>query len=643
MNKVLSAQFLLIYVLTLTSAQHNVEFQFSRIALQMAESSGRRNIRQNWMIVPHMYEGDEVRVGFCINRSTIIKVNNITYSNDGAVKTITVVHGMTELGRFNTHSDSDWGRLWDRPVTSGLIGQSGMLQPGKHELKLRVEKSYDCYGFEPWSMHVSVFTAIDPSKLWCGSTYSLAPKLDSCSPGGRSQSGIITAPPTSTTSPTTTLPPSYVSVKQLSHQSNCVDKKNVRIIFSTQNLAGVSITVRQDDRQSKAKQFQNEQRTIDGRLCESEIWQLGKIDSDNREFKPIYPGKSLTINITDQQNQEDTFPGKLLPFVTTDIIINFKIQTILNIENGSAYFALGLVNVTKPADIGLRYYDHTIRDFSNVHVLTFTRDYQVMGWNIPNLGKTGDIDNTIHLHFQSEANVIMFDFLKLEYTKRDERKTNKKIARRGHWKVRGLRYATSLGMRVIVDDIYEAVNIEDAILMYQVNAFSRYQTVLRINADGTFYPYKPFRMRTDETQRTFVDVSGFAVHRSDNASNIGQSHAIRSMNLDSSSDVLTARYGDGSVLRLLLTATSTETKIQITDLETVVDQTKNTNAQSLVFTSTSANDYYTAVNTVSVKGRELNIMSKVDELSGNYSFTFKKTSPTNMFYANNFINIRFQK
>ena len=636
-----SVNFLLLSLLTVSYAQHQVDFQFSHVALQMPENLGRRNVRQNWMIVPHLFEGEYIRINFCLNRSTIIKINSVTYSNDGAVKKISVEQDGVELGRFDTHSDSDWGRLWDKPFKSAYIGETGMLNPGKHELRIKVVKSNDCYGFEPWSMQVSVFTAIDPSKLWCGSDYMLVPKKAYCSLDGGSQSTkeVVT---TSTTPPTTTtLPPTYVHVHQQSYTTDCFDKKNVQIQFTTKDIGGTLISLHQESVQSRASQFRNNNPMIQGKLCDSEIWQLGEIDKDNREFSPVYPGKILTINLTGDANEEKRFPMKILPFATKDIIINFEMPPHVRMAQGSAFFALGLFNLTKPADIGMRYYDHVRKNFSDIHVITYTPEYQVMGWNVPNLGKTNDKNNTIHLHFQSEANVIMFDFLKLQYTQRDERQTNSLIARKGHWKVRGLRYSTSVAMTVLVDDKNEAKHIEDAVLMYQVSPFSQYHTALRINNDGTFYPYKSFKITINQSERTFVDVSGFSFKQTNTSSRESRSSGIRSLQVDTSNNVITTFYKDGSILRLRLVATPSDTKLQIINYEMSADQKKNNDAHSIVFTSTYVTDYYAAVNTLAAQGRERPILSNVDGLSGEKKYIFRKTSPTNMFYTNNFITLQF--
>lgn len=648
-KRMCSLIYLLLVCVKMTFSQQDVEYQFSQIALQMPDSSGRRSIRQNWLIVPHLYKGDEMHVHFCIQAKTIVQVNNITYSNDGSMKTISVKQNGLEIGRFDTHSNSDWGKLWDKPVNTGKIGQTQMLDPGKYKLTLKVEHSYDCYGFEPWSMQITLFTPINPLKLWCESTYSLASQPSTCIPDRRDQTESNSA--SSTTMPlppsTTTTPPTYVTVKQHSFRSKCLDKKNVKISFSTKDLGGTSIIVRQEPIQPMAKQFREDRTNNDSRLCNSDIWQLGIADDNNNEFKAIYSGKVLTVNLTNQPHPEDVFPAKLLPFVTTDIYIQFKIPPDVQIQRGSAYFTLGLVNVTMQADVGLRYYDHTIQNFSNIHVLTFTPKYQVMGWNIPNLGKMMETNSTIHLHFKSEANVIRFDFLRLEYRKGDERKINNLIARRGHWKLRGLRYPTSSGMSVSLDTKNEVANIEDAVILYQSDAFSRYETLLRINVDGTFYLYKPFRFLDERNEMTSVDISGFYFFQNVNEFNISNSQ-VQSLNLNSSTGEFVVHYEDGSVIGAQLTSTHLETKMQITRYEAKTDQKKTNNvdmknAQGVVFTSTYINDYLAAVNTLSSEGREKQILENMDDFGGDYAFTFRKTTTTNLFYANNFIKLQFPR
>lgn len=649
------SKFMILFIFVLqcvitTISQQNLEYHFSHIALQMPESLDRRKIRQNWLIVPHLYKGDKLKLNICIEESTVVQIKDIKYSNDGNMKTILITHNGVEVGRFDTHAQSDWGNLWDKPYNSGEIGQTQVLSPGKHELILEVKDSLDCYGFEPWSIYVNIFVPENPRNFWCGSTYSLAEQPTTCIPDiGDSVSAKVHRV---MTPPTTPFPPTYVHVNQHSYHSKCLDDKNVKISFTTRSIEGTVIHLQQEPRhrlQQQQQHFRERKLGNVSRLCHSEIWQFGKADDNNGEFKAIYSGKVLKINLTGQQPPEDIFPAKLLPFVTTDIYIHFEISPDVDIYHGSSYFTLGLVNLTMPADVGLRYYDYTLQNFSAMHVLPFTPQYQVMGWNIPNLGKTRERNNTIHLHFQSEANIIRFDFLRLEYRKRDERKLNTVLARRGSWKVRGLRYETSAGLKVSVDNMTLAANMEEAVLLYQFGPFSRYETVFRLKADGMFYLYKSFRPQAQsQNAMILVDVSGFYFLHDVKARNLLGPKPIRFMSLDTLTDAVRVHYEDGSVLNAQLTATPSETKMQITRFETATDQKKTNNqnlqvnnAQGVVFTSTYINDDLAAVNVLSTEGKEKQIMENMDDLSGYNSYLFRKTSQTNVFYANDLTVLQF--
>ncbi|KAL4239839.1 hypothetical protein ACF0H5_000640 [Mactra antiquata] len=624
-----------------TLAQHNVEFHFSKIALQMPEYLGRREVRHNWMIVPHLYQADKLRVNFCIQERTSVRINDIVYSNDGLPDKIEILLDGTLLGQFYTHTHSDWGNLWSNQSSSGLIGQTNMLAPGNHELTFHVANSGDCFGVELWSMQVSVFTAVDPSSFWCDSGYTLAERTNECG-GPRIHTEEMITPAKSVT--TTTVPPSsYVTVQQFSKTTKCFDRRNVNILFSTDKLPGTEISVKQDAISTQATQFSIVRTPIDGKLCEQEIWQLGKMDENNNEFSSIYPGKYLTVNLTDDVNQEQKFPMKLLPFTTSDIIINFDMPQNVDMKEGSAYFALGLVNLTKPVNVGLRYYDHTIGDFSRTHFVTFTPKYHVFGWNIPNLGKTDNTKNIFHLHFESDTNVIMFDFLKLLYTKRDERKQKHTIARREYLKINGLRYETTVGMEINVDDTDIVKDLDDIIIMHQAGEFNRYKTVLRVSSAGIFYPYKTFYIPQQESDNAIVDVSGFHFGHSYNASYVTTPTKIRYVFIDTNNYVIKVIFEDQSVLHFRLIVTDDETMLKIISYSGVEGNGRKIEAQNLIFTSTYVDNYYAAINTIKNEIREQEVMSTVETLSGGYNFTLKKTTASNLFYSNNVININFPK
>lgn len=629
--------------MTLTFCQYDTEFHFSNVAIQMPEHLGRTNYRLTWFLVPHLYEGDEVVITICLKKSTIIEIKNITYSNDGASDDIAIGIDNNAFGSFETPAGGDWGRLWDKKRGSGFIGRSGMLAAGNHNISIRVNKSGDCYGVELWALYIRLFTVVDHATFWCNSGYALSPRKWECLSDDerRSMSANNAHMSTTMSTTTTTLPPKYVTVSQQSFKSNCLDKKNVKIRFSTPNLEGTIVSVKQDYLPANPTSSIELSPQTEPRFCDSDIWQIGEVDGDNKEFASIYPGKALVVNITHVQHPETIFPGKLLPFVTSDITIHFVVPNDIKMEQGSAFLALGLLNLTKPVDVGLRYYDHSLRAFSDIHILKFTPDFQVMGWSIPHLSDTTGQENTIHLHFQSEANVITFDFLKLQYGKRDERKFNSLIARTGKWRVRGLRYAHSKGMKVVVDDQREGLDMEDVLLLYQLSEFGMYETVLRIHSNGMFFPYKTFPVNINAAERTLIDVSGVFFATSKHPSNVATPTPIRSLRIDTTNDVIIVNYLDGSVLHVLLAATTQETKLKVIKYQPPSNEKGGQITEDIVFTSTHVNTDYAGVNKLFVKGREKNILDNLDNISGELNFTLKRTSTNSLFYVNNVFEIHF--
>ena len=632
-----------IYWVTLTLCQHDTEFVFSKVALQIPEPLGRREHRQTWFLVPHLYEGDEIFVSICLAKSTIIDIQNITYSNDGASESITVDIDGSPLGSFDTLGDGDWGRLWEKRRSSGFVGRSGLLHAGQHNITIRVNSSADCYGVELWELYIRLFTAVDRASFWCDSGYKLSPRKWECLSGEEQRVAKTKNAHTSpTTTTTTALPPNYVTLTQNSFKSNCLDKKNVKIKFSTRTLEGTTIAVRQEHLPLTAESsIINLQDNIEPRFCDSDIWQIGEVDGQNKEFASIYPGKTLELNISYVDHPEKIFPGKLLPFVTTDITIHFVIPKDIKMETGSAFLALGLINLTKPVDVGLRYFDNALNVYSDIHILQFTPQFHVMGWSIPHLSAANGHENTIHLHFHSEANMIKFDFLKLQYSKRDERKYNSLISRTGKWRVRGLRYADSKGMKVVVDNKHEGLDIEDVLLLYQLSDFGLYDTVLRIHSNGMFFPYKTFPVNVKAGERMIIDVAGVMFSTLKHPSDGTSSTPIRSLHIDTPNDVIIVNYLDGSILQLLLTATQLETKLTVMKFESPTNGKRPQTAKELTFLSTHVNSKNAGVNNIFSNGREKNILDNLDNLNGNFKYTFKRTSSDTLFYTNNVFEVNF--
>jgi hypothetical protein len=70
--------------------------------------------------------------------SLSVQIERVIYSNDGTSKTLTVSVDWTFIGTFNTHSHTDFGRLWNTFLPSPLFTRTLALDPGWHSLRLRV-------------------------------------------------------------------------------------------------------------------------------------------------------------------------------------------------------------------------------------------------------------------------------------------------------------------------------------------------------------------------------------------------------------------------------------------------------------------------------------------------------------------------
>ncbi|XP_052238006.1 uncharacterized protein LOC127849327 [Dreissena polymorpha] len=518
-----------------------------------------------------------------------------------------------------------------------------MLQSGKHEIRLKVLNSMDCFGVDVWSMQVSVFTIVNPTSVWCDSGYKLATKKWECmSEEEKSLLAQQDSTSTPTTFSTTTETPTFARLTQHSFRSDCVDRKNIRIAFTTRDLARTELTFRQ---QGDLQAVVNSSHQSTPRFCDTDIWQIGNIDNDNRELSSIYEGTELHINITNVENPGSKFPIKLLPFVTSDIYIHYVLPHEIEMRQGSAFLTLGLINLTKSVEIGMRYFDHRINEFSNSHVVHFNRIYQVMGWNIPMLGATGGEQHSIHLHFETEANLIMFDFLKMQFNKRDRRLINEIVARKGAWIVRGFRTADTAGtgMRISVNNATATDNYEDVMLLYQRSPFSLYETVAKISSNGMIYPYKMFHVSVGELERLLKDVTGIYVTSNADVSSLPVQAGVQTIDVRTDTGEVVVKYRDESTLTFSLTSTLSFTKLTIISYSAPGNDLNigRRGPQTLVFCSTNANHRYNAVDTISTGSRDRDILGDIEPLSRQYSYVISKKSGNTLFYANNFIEIDF--
>ena len=639
--------FLVIYAtfcFTIVHGLQQYKYHFSRLAELLPKQPDRQNARSEVerTIAIHLYEGDVIYIDLCTQGWTNFSFSNLTYSNDGASDNVSIHFDSRYLGHFTTHSFSNWGNYWDKFFGSGYLGNTGMVPPGKHVITIHVRSSGDCYGVEFGMLSLETKKLLNESMLWCGEKHAAV--NSQCLPRAGDKAkvvdkAVISLPPSSTIPE----PPMYIEVRQLSYKSNCIDKQNVIIAFSGEELVGTNITVRQRDLSTLENGHMSTRTTSRGRECKSSLWQLGNIDANNSEFGNIYPAESYSVNISDFSDATPRFPAKLLPFLTKEITLRFEIPKDLNIKEGSAFFVLGLVNLTSNSRIGLQVNDPNTGLSSERVDLMFTPARQVMGWHLPYIRRSpASTKSEIKIHIFSEANVIMFDFLKLDYSLREERKQNSLIARTTNMKVRGLRYVNSVGAAVIVDDRPPAYNVEDIVIYHK--QFSRYRVVLRIHFSGALYPYKSYNIRRQSDEQQMVDVSGFVFSSGVPALKDGEdtiSNNISSIFISTATDLILINYSDGSVVKLKLTSSFEITQLTVVGFEARDNQISRSGIKSLYFLSTHVNDDIAAVNDIEVPGVKVPIISESLGLSGDFDYTISQRKPSSVFYANNLFNIQF--
>ena len=197
----------------LTNAFYNetkLQFYFSEIALSIPEE-GRKNFRSNdpSLIVPHLYESDMVSVDFEIFTPMNMSIDNVTYSNDGGSDRVKVMLDGFEIGSFDTHSQSNWGEMWDYFYGSYEIGDWETVFPGLHTISFKVDHSKDCFGVELGTMYVTVDESVDVQTFWRNPGYKLTKTKQKCKTGQHVEPKEVTETSQVTALP---LPPSSSTV-----------------------------------------------------------------------------------------------------------------------------------------------------------------------------------------------------------------------------------------------------------------------------------------------------------------------------------------------------------------------------------------------------------------------------------------------
>ena len=761
---------IIILVTCVFCIENQLQFYFADVALHIPPGLNRISFRSNdpSLIVPHLYQGDQVFLEFQTYMNMHLVVDNVTYSNDGAPDRINVTLDNLLLGSFETHSKSNWGEHWNDFYGSLQVGKRSPVQPGKHVLSFIVDSSGDCYGVELGTLYITIDMHVDSDNFWKHSGYKFAEQRQECivkavdkvedSPATSTpttatagQASIteadmfsavtsqastvnissttttvipssgtttISSPGTSTTIvssslarkssistesstiPTTTAPravtlstnpskvisslpwmlltklknistsivsksassvpsilfptttitiphktsikktiavptslsASAVHIKQLSYETECLDEINVRIQFIRLDLAGTRIIV--SPSKNKLHQQYNDRFYLQGKTtCGLDSWQLGKIDGDNREFQHLVPHDIVTLKLENEKRDVTKFPSKILPFVTPIIKISFNISTEVNLHKATTLFVLGLVNVTKETYIGLQYNTGPM----DTEFITFSPTRHIMGWSIPDL-RHGE--NRFFLHFDTSSNTIMFDFLKLEIIPKVQRKKTVILADTDQVRIKGILSLGRSGMTITTNKPPFG-NVDKMVIFHKSKEELRYHVVLSVKANGaiSIYHSHTYKNQFRSSKRAFTDVSRFLFGReSDQPNDDGH---ISSLHFNIKTFVFNIVYKDGSILIAQLIPTETNTQLLVKNLYTFDENMKQSHMQTITFESVHVNNYLAAVNEISDGQSTVSVMANLTHLNNRYTYTFRKTSPFNIYLTSETIELLF--
>ena len=96
--------------------------------VQRGAASGRWTVR--------LGQGQYVQNLFLTQCSCSVTVTNVVYTNDGGSDMVTVSVDGRIVGTFRTLSRSGGGHLWNVPRSSGRVGSSVELSPGRHRIRI---------------------------------------------------------------------------------------------------------------------------------------------------------------------------------------------------------------------------------------------------------------------------------------------------------------------------------------------------------------------------------------------------------------------------------------------------------------------------------------------------------------------------
>ncbi|KAL3876480.1 hypothetical protein ACJMK2_034323 [Sinanodonta woodiana] len=102
-----------------------------------------------------LFKNDVVRLQFCLQRNSFVRVEDLRYSNDGPSDEVSFILDGQYIGKHTTVVDTNFGRGWNSFHSTGAIGEGRLLPPGRHEINLTVTDS-DIWGVEVDLVNIDV-------------------------------------------------------------------------------------------------------------------------------------------------------------------------------------------------------------------------------------------------------------------------------------------------------------------------------------------------------------------------------------------------------------------------------------------------------------------------------------------------------
>ena len=153
--------------------QHHFEFENALTSQQIQDGElyRQRSQASNGQTVYMKYPNIFININLCIvpisnHDKANLTIDNILFSNDGGVDTVTAGIDDKSIGQFASKFHSDFGHYWNVFEDSGPVGNGTLLQEGNYTLKISAVIS--SYGIELDNIRINIDNFDYGKNLFCG-------------------------------------------------------------------------------------------------------------------------------------------------------------------------------------------------------------------------------------------------------------------------------------------------------------------------------------------------------------------------------------------------------------------------------------------------------------------------------------------